>query len=97
MTKILFAALFLSVVNFGAALAQTQTGVQSVAAERKNPQVQVRYQQQTNYDFYNDEVEGTRLGPDGVIVDSTRKTRMSSLVKPRLTFIPEMLKSVEDL
>ena len=48
------------------------------------------------YDFDDDLVEGGTLSPDGVIVDSARPIKRSSLIKIRESFTPEMMKSAED-
>jgi hypothetical protein len=48
------------------------------------------------YDFDDDLVEGGTLTPDGVIVDTLRPIKRSTMIKIRETFVPEMLKSAED-
>ena len=48
-------------------------------------------------DFDDDIVDGTLTSPDYSVVDPTRAVRHGSLIKPRLTFVPELLKSAEDL
>lgn len=48
-------------------------------------------------DFDDDVVDGTLTSPDYSVVDPTRAVRHGSLLKPRLTFVPELLKSAEDL
>lgn len=95
MKKILAAALVLSFLNVGAALAQT-TSAQNTAAAVKSP-AQVHYLQTTRYDFDNDQVEGRTLQPDGEWVDGIKRGRHTSLVKARQHFTSEMLKSVEGL
>jgi len=92
MKKILIATLLPSLFGIGTAFAQSQASETAV-----QPAPQVRYQQTTRYDFDNDEVEGTFAHPDGIGVDSVRKSRQTSLVKPRQSFTPEMVKSVEEL
>ena len=57
----------------------------------------VKYKQKTVYDFEDDVVEGDLVRPDGTYVDTRRKAKTSSLIKIREHFIPEMIKSVEDL
>ncbi len=49
------------------------------------------------YDFEDDTVEGDLQRPDGELVDSMRKVKHSSLIEIRKDFIPEMLKSLEDI
>lgn len=55
------------------------------------------YQRETTYDFEDDYVEGSLLGPDGDLVTGQRHGKESSLVRIRADFVPEMVQSVEDL
>jgi len=57
----------------------------------------VTYKQKTVYDFDDDVVEGDLVRPDGEFVDSRRSAKHSSLIKIRENFIPEMVKSAEDI
>lgn len=57
----------------------------------------VRYEKETSYDFEDDMVEGALVKPDGEMVGGELHGKMSSLIKVRADFIPEMIKSVEDL
>jgi hypothetical protein len=57
----------------------------------------VSYKAKTVYDFEDDMVEGDLQRPDGELVDSIRKVKHSSLIEIRKDFIPEMLKSLEDI
>jgi len=57
----------------------------------------VTYKQKTVYDFDDDVVEGDLVRPDGEFVDSRRAAKHSSLIKIRENFIPEMIKSAEDI
>jgi hypothetical protein len=57
----------------------------------------VSYKAKTVYDFEDDTVEGDLQRPDGELVDSMRKVKHSSLIEIRKDFIPEMLKSLEDI
>jgi hypothetical protein len=57
----------------------------------------VQYKAKTVYDFEDDTVEGDLQRPDGELVDSMRKVKHSSLIEIRPDFIPEMLKSLEDI
>ena len=58
---------------------------------------EVRYKRKTVYDFDDDLVEGELQRPDGEYIDTRRKAKHSSLIKIREDFIPEMLKSAEDI
>jgi hypothetical protein len=51
----------------------------------------------TEYNFDDDVVEGDLVRPDGEMALARRRGRVSSLIRVREHFIPEMLKSVEDL
>jgi hypothetical protein len=57
----------------------------------------VSYKSKTVYDFDDDVVEGDLVRPDGEFVDSRKAAKHSSLIKIRADFIPEMLKSAEDI
>jgi hypothetical protein len=57
----------------------------------------VQYKAKTVYDFEDDMVEGDLQRPDGEMVNSLKKTEHSSLIEIRKDFIPEMLKSLEDV
>ena len=51
----------------------------------------------TEYNFDDDVVTGDLVRPDGEMAMARRTGRRSSLIRVREHFIPEMLKSVEDL
>lgn len=57
----------------------------------------VKYKKKTVYDFDDDVVEGELQRPDGEYIDTRRKAKHSSLIKIRENFIPEMLKSAENI
>jgi hypothetical protein len=57
----------------------------------------VQYRAKTVYDFEDDMVEGDLQRPDGELVNSLKRTEHSSLIEIRKDFIPEMLKSLEDI
>jgi hypothetical protein len=57
----------------------------------------VKYKSETVYDFEDDIVEGDLVRPDGEMAVVRRKARTSTLIRVRKHFIPEMLKSVENL
>ena len=52
---------------------------------------------ETTYDFDDDLVSGDLVRPDGEMLNVRRRGRRSSLIQIREHFVPEMLKSVEDL
>jgi len=87
--KRLLALLVALAVAFGAAtvLAQAKGGGGS----------DVVYKKQTKYDFDDDVVEGDLVRPDEMFVESRDKARYGSLITIRENFIPEMLKSAEDI
>lgn len=51
----------------------------------------------TEFTFDDDDVLGNTVAPDGTGVWGRTRSRRTSLVRPRLHFVPEMLKSVETL
>src|SRR5215831_18940649 len=57
----------------------------------------VQYKAKTVYDFEDDTVEGDLQRPDGELISSQKKAEHSSLIEIRKDFIPEMLKSLEDV
>ncbi len=52
---------------------------------------------QTEYMFTDDLVEGDLMRPDGDMAMVRARRPMVSLIRIRETFVPEMLKSVENL
>ena len=52
---------------------------------------------ETTYDFEDDLVSGDLVRPDGEMLTARRRGRRASLIRVREHFIPEMLKSVENL
>jgi hypothetical protein len=60
-------------------------------------QAQDRPPSETIYDFEDDLVTGDLVRPDGEQLIVRRRGRRASLIQIREHFIPEMLKSVEDL
>ena len=49
------------------------------------------------YDFSGDTIEGDLIKPEGSTVDARDFAKHSSLIKIRTHFIPEIIKSAEDL
>ncbi|MEM7437465.1 MAG: hypothetical protein AAF436_20095 [Myxococcota bacterium] len=76
-----FVAVFGLVLAFGSPIVSAQS---EVAPE-------------TTYDFEDDLVSGDLVRPDGEQLIVRRRGRRASLIQIREHFIPEMLKSVEDL
>lgn len=57
----------------------------------------VVYKKETVYDFEGDDVEGALVKPDEANITGEQHSKTSSLIRIRQDFIPEMLKSVEDI
>jgi hypothetical protein len=57
----------------------------------------VQYKAKTVYDFEDDTVEGDLQRPDGENVTANTRAKQSSLIEIRKDFIPEMLKTLEDI
>jgi len=70
-----------------------------VAAQQRAaaPAGDVQYKSKTVYDFDDDIVEGDLIRPEGELVDTRKGAKHSSLIKIRPHFVPEMLKSAEDI
>jgi len=51
----------------------------------------------TTYDFEDDLVTGDLVRPDGEVLQVRKRGQRQSLIRIRDNFLPEMLKSVEDL
>jgi hypothetical protein len=68
-----------------------------VLAQDKGAGGDVQYKSKTVYDFDDDTVEGDLVRPDGEFVDTRKGAKHSSLIKIRENFIPEMIKSAEDI
>jgi hypothetical protein len=88
MQKILAALVIViaSTAGLGAAWAQDKKGADKAA----NPKVKV-------YDFSGDTIEGDLIRPEGSTVDARDFAKHSSLIRIRTNFIPEIIKSAEDL
>ena len=69
-----------------AAYAQDKKG----GAKEAAPKVKV-------YDFSGDTIEGDLIHPEGSTVDARDFAKHSSLIRIRTNFIPEIIKSAEDL
>lgn len=95
--------LFVAMVSFaGAAFAQNQApapaaGPGTAGPAGATPTDGVQFKQKTEYSFDDDLVEGDLVRPDGEFVDTRRSAKHSSLIKIRDNFVPEMLKSAEDI
>ena len=82
----------------GVAFAQDKAaGGAAAAAPAGGGEENVQYKAKTVYDFEDDTVEGDLQRPDGELVSSQKKAEHSSLIEIRKDFIPEMLKSLEDV
>jgi hypothetical protein len=57
----------------------------------------VVYKKETTYDFDGDDVEGNLVKPDEANISGEQHGKTSSLIKIRADFIPEMIKSVENI
>ena len=67
------------------------------AQDKRRRPATCQYKSKTVYDFDDDTVEGDLVRPDGEFVDTRKGAKHSSLIKIRENFIPEMIKSAEDI
>lgn len=69
-----------------------------VGAQTRRPDpgpVKVEYRKKTVYDFDADEVLGTLKRPDGELLVGLRRGALGSMLKPRASFVPEIVRSAE--
>ena len=81
----------------GTAFAQDKAEGGGAAAPAGGGEENTTYKAKTVYDFEDDTVEGDLQRPDGEMVSAQKKAEHSSLIEIRKDFIPEMLKSLEDV
>ncbi len=72
-------------------------GGEAAAAGGGGDDANTQYKAKTVYDFEDDTVEGDLQRPDGENVTANNKAQHSSLIEIRKDFIPEMLKTLEDI
>jgi len=81
-------ALVVVVTGSGSARAQEKKGAENKGGG--TPKVKV-------YDFSGDTIEGDLIRPEGTTVDARDFAKHPSLIRIRTNFIPEIIKSAEDL
>jgi hypothetical protein len=74
----------------GNAMAEDKKGSGGGDNKGSTPKVKV-------YDFSGDTIEGDLVRPEGTTVDARDFAKHSSLIRIRTNFIPEIIKSAEDL
>jgi len=89
MKKVMYIAVFVGLMTGSSAFAQEKGGEAAPAAAPDKGA--------TSYDFEDDLVQGDLVRPDGELLSVRRRGNRASLIQIREHFIPEMLKSVEDL
>lgn len=87
----------LSMVFIGSASAQDGAMPNAGEATGGATDGGVTYKKETTYDFDGDDVEGNLVKPTEANIGGEQRGKTSSLIKIRQDFIPEMMKSVEDL
>ena len=96
--KRFFAASLLVSLMFGLPLsASAQDAPKAGEATGGTSTGDVQYKKETSYDFEGDDVEGALVKPDGAGIKGEKHGKTSSLIQIRGDFIPELLKSVEDI
>jgi hypothetical protein len=96
MRKTLLAAM-LVLVAATSAMAQTQDRVVPRTSGVDTSTHTITYKERTQYEFDADEVEGSVLQPDVDLITGRLKANHQSLVRPRSSFQPELLQSVDSL
>jgi hypothetical protein len=94
---VISAMLGLTAATSGRAFAAEGEGAVAAPGAKGGDEAGTSYKAKTVYDFEDDMVEGDLQRPDGELVNSLGKTQHSSLIEIRKDFIPEMLKSLEDV
>lgn len=84
-------------IAFVIALAVISLSASAFGKKRKTTTNDDALQRKTVYNFEDDVITGSLLKPDATIIDSIRNSKYSSLIKIRQNFIPEIIKSAEDL
>jgi hypothetical protein len=92
-----FVSVSLSVGSAAVVSAAEEKAAAGAAAAAGGGDENTTYKAKTVYDFEDDMVEGDLQRPDGELVNALKKTEHSSLIEIRKDFIPEMLKSLEDI
>lgn len=87
-------AFALVVLTGSAAMAQENQSGDSVTSSQVSERNGVREQ---TFDFRDEVVQGSLLRPEGDVLGGRRRPRTISLIRMRQHFVPEMLKSVENL
>jgi hypothetical protein len=93
----LFGAVAIVGTGARALAAPAAGGDQAGAAAGGGDDGNTQYKAKTVYDFEDDTVEGDLQRPDGENVTANGKAQHSSLIEIRKDFIPEMLKTLEDI
>ncbi len=89
---------FAAVAMFAAAVSITLgTGSAQAQDEESKPAGGASTAGATTYDFEDDLVTGDLVRPHGALLSVRRRGNRASLIQIREHFIPEMLKSIEDL
>jgi len=91
MKKVMFYAMFVGLMAAGSSASAQEGAGEPQAADSKAGGGT------TSYDFEDDLVQGDLVRPDGELLSVRRRGNRASLIQIREHFIPEMLKSVEDL
>jgi hypothetical protein len=94
---IMAATLGIGIGSYGSAFAEEAAAGAAKPAGGGDDNAGTTYKAKTVYDFEDDMVEGDLARPDGELVNSLGKTQHTSLIEIRKDFIPEMLKSLEDV
>ena len=80
----------------GTALADDVPDSDVLIKKKKTP-APVIYEKVTKYDMEEEDVDGTRTDPGGEFFTGRGETRHASLIKIRAHFVPEMLRSANDI
>ena len=81
----------------GTAMAKPKAGAAGAAGGGGGGGAGAGYTKVKTYDFSGDTIDGELVKPDGEMVDTRKFAEHTSLIRVRLDFIKEIVKSAEDL
>ena len=95
--RLLFGFTMAALLVGAATLASTPVFAQAKPPGAEASDDGASYKAKTVYDFDDDMVDGDLQRPDGELINSIGNVKHDSLIELRKDFIPEMLKSLEDM
>ena len=95
--KQVLAFMVVVVVGFSATTAFAQDALPTAGEAMGGASGDVVYKKETQYDFEGDDIDGALVKPEEANISGEQHGKTSSLIKIRSDFVPELLKSVENI